>query len=356
MDTKLGNPIMLDSYTSSMCLQSLGHMDYARALIDIRANRELKEDMVIAIPNVEDDGEVLHTIMVEYEWEPPRCVVCMLFGHVDILCSKRSVGKPKKQHTNLDASHGTNVDSKVLLKPKKPVTSLDQMRGRLIQESRMIEGKLVLLGDDEKPLKPCKPTPLSSSNVISKKADDLVNEDSDSEVEEVYDETATFMASTSSNVNKVFKSNNGGGNKILYKQWKESHGCNGVFDIGESNAKSMEVRNKFDEFLENKKSVEEVVVGGGEVLGVDKDESNRVSVLKDVGGEFDDCLDEINLGLSEEFVIRVLEGRDVFGESLVVFLNSIWVQIQCGISGVNKSSFANKDVDMGKEAKIQRTI
>ncbi|GKC14118.1 hypothetical protein Tco_1010900 [Tanacetum coccineum] len=107
---------------------------------------------------------------------------------------------------------------------------------------------------------------------------------------------------------------------------------NGVFNIGESNVESMEVRSKFDEFLENKKSVKEVVVGSGEALGVDKDESNRViSVIKDGGGEFDDSLDEINFGLSEEFVIRVLEGRDASGESLVVFLNSNWVQILCGI-------------------------
>ncbi|GJR19445.1 hypothetical protein Tco_0967972 [Tanacetum coccineum] len=94
----------------------------------------------------------------------------------------------------------------------------------------------------------------------------------------------------------------------------------GVFDIGESNVESMEVRSKFGEFSENKESVKEVVVGGGEALGVDEDESNRViSVLKDGGGEFDDSLDEINLGLSEEFVIRVLEGRDVSDESLVIF-------------------------------------
>ncbi|GJU27631.1 ty3-gypsy retrotransposon protein [Tanacetum coccineum] len=41
----------------------------------------------------------------------------------------------------------------------------------------------------------------------------------------------------------------------------------GVFDMGESNVESMEVRSKFGEFSENKKSVEEVV-GGGEALGV----------------------------------------------------------------------------------------
>ncbi|GKC70480.1 putative reverse transcriptase domain-containing protein [Tanacetum coccineum] len=41
----------------------------------------------------------------------------------------------------------------------------------------------------------------------------------------------------------------------------------GVFDMGESNVESMEVRSKFGEFSKNKKSMEEVV-GGGEALGV----------------------------------------------------------------------------------------
>nr|GFC27257.1 hypothetical protein [Tanacetum cinerariifolium] len=52
-----------------------------------------------------------------------------------------------------------------------------------------------------------------------------------------------------------------------------------VFDIGESNVESIEVRSEFSEFLENKESVKEVVVGDG---------------------EFDGRLDEINLNLSEE--------------------------------------------------------
>nr|GFC42532.1 class II heat shock protein [Tanacetum cinerariifolium] len=70
-----------------------------------------------------------------------------------------------------------------------------------------------------------------------------------------------------------------------------------------------------DEDIENKEIVKEVVVGGGEALGVDEYETNRVIlVLKDGCGEFDDSLDETNLGLSEEFVIRVLKGRDVSGE------------------------------------------
>ena len=44
-------------------------------------------------------------------------------------------------------------------------------------ESQMIEGKLVLLDDDGKRLIPSKATLPSSSDVVSKKVDDLVNKD-----------------------------------------------------------------------------------------------------------------------------------------------------------------------------------
>lgn len=99
---------------------------------------------------------------------------------------------------------------------------------------------------------------------------------------------------------------------------------NDVFDIGESNVESMEVRSEFSEFSENKISVEDVVVGGGEAYRVDKDESNIViSLLKDRGGISDGSIDEINFGLIKEFMIKMLEGRDVLGKSLVVSLK--WV-------------------------------
>ncbi|GJU69129.1 hypothetical protein Tco_1255388 [Tanacetum coccineum] len=46
-----------------------------------------------------------------------------------------------------------------------------------------------------------------------------------------------------------------------------------VFHIGESN----EVRSKFDEFSENKESVVEVVMGGGEALGVYREKSREAA-------------------------------------------------------------------------------
>nr|GEV23287.1 putative gnk2-like domain-containing protein [Tanacetum cinerariifolium] len=51
-------------------------------------------------------------------------------------------------------------------------------------ESQMTKEKFVLPDDDGKPLKASKSMLSSSSNVVSKKVDDMVNEDKDSEVEE----------------------------------------------------------------------------------------------------------------------------------------------------------------------------
>ncbi|GJZ72897.1 reverse transcriptase domain-containing protein [Tanacetum coccineum] len=48
--TQLGKPIMLDSYTSSMCLSSWGKSTYTRALIEVSADNELLDSLVIAIP------------------------------------------------------------------------------------------------------------------------------------------------------------------------------------------------------------------------------------------------------------------------------------------------------------------
>ncbi|GKA77605.1 hypothetical protein Tco_0784066 [Tanacetum coccineum] len=60
--TKLRTPLMLDSYTSSMCTESWGRLGYARALIELWADLELKESMVVAIPRMDGKGNILHTI------------------------------------------------------------------------------------------------------------------------------------------------------------------------------------------------------------------------------------------------------------------------------------------------------
>ncbi|GKB39754.1 putative reverse transcriptase domain-containing protein, partial [Tanacetum coccineum] len=54
--TKLGTPLMLDSYIADMCMQSWGRSSYARAMIELRANVELKDNIVAAMPKITREG------------------------------------------------------------------------------------------------------------------------------------------------------------------------------------------------------------------------------------------------------------------------------------------------------------
>ncbi|GKB05926.1 hypothetical protein Tco_0834121, partial [Tanacetum coccineum] len=47
--TKFGTPLPFDSYTSNMCIQSWGRSSNARALIKVRADVELKDNIVVAM-------------------------------------------------------------------------------------------------------------------------------------------------------------------------------------------------------------------------------------------------------------------------------------------------------------------
>ncbi|GKC80459.1 beta-caryophyllene synthase [Tanacetum coccineum] len=56
--TKLGTPLMPDSYTSYMCLQSWGRSSYARVMIELLADLELKDTIMVVMPKLSGEGVV----------------------------------------------------------------------------------------------------------------------------------------------------------------------------------------------------------------------------------------------------------------------------------------------------------
>ncbi|GKF71079.1 hypothetical protein Tco_0207193 [Tanacetum coccineum] len=67
----VGEPIMLDAYTRTMCQKSWGRNTYARVLIKVSALTPLMESVVVVIPYPDGSGHSLETVDVEYEWQPP---------------------------------------------------------------------------------------------------------------------------------------------------------------------------------------------------------------------------------------------------------------------------------------------
>ncbi|GKC17583.1 hypothetical protein Tco_1014365 [Tanacetum coccineum] len=157
--TKLGKPIMLDSYTVAMCTDSWGRASYARAL-----------------------GYTLNTVHVEYEWTPPRCSGCKVFGHILDDFPKKILGVMDYDWKPLETGGKQNSD----------ILRINNL------ERQMLNGKLVLVDYDWKPLETevNKSTSIpSSSKVASKK----VMDESASDIEDIYDESAQYIGSGGAN-------------------------------------------------------------------------------------------------------------------------------------------------------------
>ncbi|GKE94771.1 hypothetical protein Tco_1579626 [Tanacetum coccineum] len=165
------------------------------------------------IPKFEDEGYTRIAICIEYEWKPPRCSTCKVFGHVLDECPKKivldvskimkiprqtackpPVGlKPKSnfvyrlvQPTSKTSGEKSKMDS---LDKSLYTTPLAERINKL--ERKMLDGKLMLVDDDGKPL--------------NKVDFDPVNSDSDSDVEVAYDKTTQFVASGGANDVSIYE-------------------------------------------------------------------------------------------------------------------------------------------------------
>ncbi|GKC07668.1 zinc knuckle CX2CX4HX4C containing protein [Tanacetum coccineum] len=99
---KVGKLIRLDAHTTSICLNSWGRSDYARALVEISAESPLVNSVDVEIPLDEDNGHVMVKVDIEYEWQPPRCGTCKVFDHLEAVCPKKQAIYPKKSSATED--------------------------------------------------------------------------------------------------------------------------------------------------------------------------------------------------------------------------------------------------------------
>ncbi|GJZ40792.1 hypothetical protein Tco_0587678 [Tanacetum coccineum] len=334
----IGIPLMLESYRSDMCIQSWGRSSYARALIEIRADVEFKDTIVMAMLKLTGRG-FIRLGMAKNLKKPSQASrgvpVRMKVGSKPAKEYRPIAKKPTDNTSDIKkkgvkyqwgasnlASNRANSSGTSFWNVETSTPIVDKI-GKL--EKLIIEGKVTLVDDDGIPLKKVdypgdhdsddevclvdndmtrsmatetvgfgtkslpeqwtdsyvngdydedpydddmyegqdlpdklqdicdnldirvragdakpsrqtltpssdslkiffflswktKSTLPSSSNVVSKKVDDVVNNDKDKEVEEVYDEIATYMAYTGFNVNKASKNGSGRGNKSLYEQ------------------------------------------------------------------------------------------------------------------------------------------
>ncbi|GKE02580.1 putative ribonuclease H-like domain-containing protein [Tanacetum coccineum] len=117
--TKISTPMMLDSYTSSMCLVTWDRSSYARILIEIDVCNGFSDNLVMAVPNLNRPGYTKETILVKYEWKPPHCSTCLIYGHSVDDCQKAPKLVVNRVDKDKRGSFGANDDGFIEVKKKK---------------------------------------------------------------------------------------------------------------------------------------------------------------------------------------------------------------------------------------------
>nr|GEW40736.1 hypothetical protein [Tanacetum cinerariifolium] len=158
--TKLGTPLMFHSYTSDMCIQSWGRSSYARELIEIQADVELKDTTMMVMSKLVREGFYMCTIRVEYEWKPPRNkkkdveptkevsnsnlfdVLNLVENDVD-LGTNRETSNLASKKANSNGSSFWNVESSSTGTTLEKIDKIDRL---------IINRKVTLVDDEGKPL------------------------------------------------------------------------------------------------------------------------------------------------------------------------------------------------------------
>ncbi|GJY65571.1 hypothetical protein Tco_0467809 [Tanacetum coccineum] len=133
-----------------MCMKSGRMSSYARDMIELRADAELKDIIVVAVPKLVGEGFFMCTIDIEYEWKHPRQVVRGVQD--DDLGPNGMNSKLAEKEANdmVSSSHATS--SKAFGSPT--TTLLAEMINDL--ERQTPDETLVLVDDDGKSLKKVK--------------------------------------------------------------------------------------------------------------------------------------------------------------------------------------------------------
>nr|GEV96759.1 hypothetical protein [Tanacetum cinerariifolium] len=192
---KIGTPLMLDSYTFDMCLQSWDRSSYVRAIIELKADAKLRDTIVVAMPKLTGEGFYMCSVRVKYEWKPHSLLKTS--------GNKKHDVKPTKEVSNSnlfdvlnsvenDVDLGTNGGTLNLVSKESNtsgssfwnVENSSMSTTPIVEKIRIIE-KLIMDG---------KATLVDNEEVPVKKVDYLNDYDSKDEVLSVDNDMARSMA------------------------------------------------------------------------------------------------------------------------------------------------------------------
>nr|GEV96231.1 hypothetical protein [Tanacetum cinerariifolium] len=162
---------------------SLLKEELTRIPIWVNSEADLVDSVTIGILSLSGDDFTKETIRVEYEWRPPVCDVCKIFGHVHDHCPKKVKRKGKSKSTNGGQFVGPSFKQTVRYEPKATPNTLKKGATNLSNPST--SSSMLKTAETSS-----KQDSFTTSNSFFALNDD---EEDEEEVENVYDELANLF-------------------------------------------------------------------------------------------------------------------------------------------------------------------
>ncbi|GJT55366.1 RNA-directed DNA polymerase, eukaryota, reverse transcriptase zinc-binding domain protein [Tanacetum coccineum] len=98
--SRIGKHLIIDAMTASMCKHVTGRIGYTKVLVEVRAKKGLPENIDVVYQNALKEKIRHKTFQVKYDWTPPLCTECRVFGHSQDKCKKDA-----KEHNDSNAGN-----------------------------------------------------------------------------------------------------------------------------------------------------------------------------------------------------------------------------------------------------------
>ncbi|GJT08900.1 retrovirus-related pol polyprotein from transposon TNT 1-94 [Tanacetum coccineum] len=216
-----------------------GRSSHAIVMIELRADVELKDNIVVAMPKITREGHYTCNVHVENKWKPPRCSSCKVFGHTHEECpkntsagEKKTVKKPsqtsrvpKKSTASSSGNKKKAVEPTIKVSNSNPFDVLNSVDNdvefgtnggttNLVNNGATSSGSSVMNTDND--VEFSSNAPIVPTGIM----------ESDSEVEVVFDETTNLRILTSGK----YRIDKGYGTNSLLEQWRDSYPDNDDYD------------------------------------------------------------------------------------------------------------------------------
>ncbi|GJS17451.1 hypothetical protein Tco_0411923 [Tanacetum coccineum] len=179
--SQIDKPIMLDSYTSSMCIKSWGRSSFACCLIEINAEDALKESLTIGVLLIKDTGFTIETVSIPITFVTPN--VEMTNDGFQTVGKKKKKGKSKS--TNGGQICGHSVKQNIRYEPKATISAPKKGATNLGNISKASSIK-------NQPYKATN-TSTKQGKITMSNSYAALEEESDEDVENVYHELANLF-------------------------------------------------------------------------------------------------------------------------------------------------------------------